>query len=69
VLANAGLAICGLALLAEHPGDGSLRLPFPISTGRRTSYAFHARFCAWMLEESASTQAWLDTRIAGSTAA
>lgn len=80
VLADAGLTLCGLALLADPLKDGSLTLPFPMSTGQRTSHAFHARFRAesrphvrrfreWMLEEAAVTQAWLDARVAEPSAA
>jgi LysR family glycine cleavage system transcriptional activator len=44
VRADAGLTICGLALLAPHMEDGSLCLPFPLSTGQWTDHAFQARF-------------------------
>ena len=70
VLANAGLAICGLALLKERIDDGRLSLPFPTPTGRWTAHAFHARFRGaarphmrrfrdWLLAESAATRAWV----------
>jgi LysR family glycine cleavage system transcriptional activator len=76
LLADAGIAICGLALLAEPLEDERLRLPFPMSAGVRTSHAFHARFRGearphvqrfrqWLLAEAAVSQAWLDARIAG----
>jgi LysR family transcriptional regulator, glycine cleavage system transcriptional activator len=44
VRANAGLTICGLALLGSYIDDGTLSLPFPVSTGQWTDYAFQARF-------------------------
>ena len=44
VRASAGLAICGLALLAEQIEDGRLSLPFPIAAGAWTSHGFTARF-------------------------
>jgi len=72
VLSNAGLMICGLALIADLMEDGRLALPFPLSTGAMTQHAFQARFRgdiaispqmkrfrSWLLEESASTRAWL----------
>jgi len=72
--ADAGLAICGLALAADRFDRGELALPFPIETGRRTSHVFTARFRgetrphmrrfrAWLLEASAATQGWLDARV------
>ena len=44
VRANAGLTICGLALLSSYIDDGTLSLPFPISTGQWTDHGFQARF-------------------------
>lgn len=76
VLADAGLAICGLALLGQRVADGSLSLPFPASTGSWTTHAFQARFRAesllrpqvrrfraWLTEESAATREWLARRL------
>lgn len=76
LLADAGLAICGLALLGPHLDDGRLGLPFPMKTGVRTAHAFTARFRGgvrphiqrfrqWLLAEAALSQAALDARIAG----
>jgi LysR family glycine cleavage system transcriptional activator len=75
VLADAGLTLCGLALIAEYIDSGKLSLPFPVSTGVWTSHAFQARFRAdphirpqvkrfreWLLEESGSTSDWLSRR-------
>src|SRR5579864_2499066 len=36
VLANAGLTICGLALIGPHIDDGTISVPFPVSTGQWT---------------------------------
>lgn len=44
VRANAGLTLCGLALLSSQIDDGTLSLPFPISTGQWTDHGFQARF-------------------------
>jgi LysR family glycine cleavage system transcriptional activator len=73
VLANAGLTICGLALISNLVDDGRISLPFSISSGTWTSHAFQARFRAdvlarpqirrfrdWLLGESAKTAAWLE---------
>jgi LysR family glycine cleavage system transcriptional activator len=72
VLVNAGLSICGLALLAERIDDRSLTMPFPVATGNWTSHGFQARFRAdalarpqvrrfrqWLTQESRATAAWL----------
>jgi len=70
VLANAGLAICGVALLSELIEDGRLSLPFPAASGTWTEHAFQARFRGdarpqvkrfrdWLLGESAATASWL----------
>lgn len=68
VLADAGLAICGLALAADLIDDGRLTLPFPTSTGCWTQHEFQARyrpdalsrpqiarFRAWLREEGLKT--------------
>jgi LysR family transcriptional regulator, glycine cleavage system transcriptional activator len=72
VLANAGLTICGLALLAERIEDGSVSLPFPTPTGRWTAHAFRARFRGeallrpqvkrfreWLADQATVTREWL----------
>jgi len=72
VLANAGLAICGLALISEFVGDNRISLPYSLSSGTWTSHCFQARFRAdviarpqvrrfrdWLLGESEKTKAWL----------
>lgn len=72
VRANAGLTICGLALLGPSIDDGTLSLPFPITTGEWTAHAFQARFRPdallrpqvkrfreWLLSQAAVTRDWL----------
>jgi LysR family glycine cleavage system transcriptional activator len=81
VLASAGFAICGLALLASRIDDATLSLPFPLSTGGWTGHAFRARFRPaalsrpqvkafreWLITQAAVTRAWL-ARAAGSARA
>jgi LysR family transcriptional regulator, glycine cleavage system transcriptional activator len=76
IRANAGLTICGLALLGPYVDDGSLSLPFPISSGQWTEHVFQARFRPdallrpqvkrfreWLIYEAAMTQDWLSQRI------
>jgi LysR family glycine cleavage system transcriptional activator len=72
VRANAGPTICGLALLGPYIDDGTLSLPFPVSTGRWTDHAFQARFRTdallrpqvkrfreWLGEQATATRDWL----------
>src|SRR6202167_458688 len=72
VLANAGLTICGLALIGPYIDDGTLSLPFPISSGQWTDHAFQARFRTdallrpqvkrfreWLVGQATATQDWL----------
>ena len=72
VLASAGFAICGLALLAGRIDDATLSLPFPLSTGSWTEHAFRARFRPaalsrpqvkafreWLISQAAGTRTWL----------
>ncbi len=72
IAADAGIALCGLALLAPMIDHGSVTLPFPMTTGARTSHAFQARFRIeaavrpqlrrfrqWLLGEAETTRAWL----------
>ena len=78
VMANAGFAMCGLALLREAIDAGRLSLPFPIQCGRRTSHAFQVRFRAetlqrpqlrrfrqWLLDEGSLTRRWLEPYAGG----
>ncbi|HRO02528.1 MAG TPA: LysR family transcriptional regulator [Terricaulis sp.] len=72
VRANAGLTLCGLALIAELIESKEFSLPFPLGSGAWTDGAFQARFRSeamarpqvrrfreWLLEECGRTQAWL----------
>jgi LysR family glycine cleavage system transcriptional activator len=78
VLASAGLAICGLALLGNRIDDATLSLPFPLSTGGWSQHAFRARFRPaalsrpqvkafreWLISQAADTGTWL-ARVTGS---
>jgi LysR family glycine cleavage system transcriptional activator len=72
VRANAGLTICGLALVSELIENGELSLPFSIRAGVLTQHAFEARFRHdalarpqvkrfrdWLLEEGSRTRDWV----------
>lgn len=72
VRANAGLTICGLALVGPHIDDGTISLPFPVSTGQWTDHAFQARFRPdallrpqvkrfreWLVAQATGTRDWL----------
>jgi len=72
VLANAGLAICGLGLVSELLEEKRLSLPFSAASGVWTAHGFHARFRGdtlgrpqvrrfreWLLAESQLTVDWL----------
>lgn len=73
VRADAGLALCGLALITGIIDDGRLSLPFPVATGTWSGGLFQARFRgtaplrpqmarfrAWLMLEADLTRAWLD---------
>jgi LysR family glycine cleavage system transcriptional activator len=73
VLADAGITLCGLALLADHYQRVDIALPFPLTTATRTQHAFHAyyradtaarrhivRFREWLAEEGATTALWIE---------
>jgi len=77
VLANAGFAICGVALLSPLIDNGRLSLPFPVSTGTWTEHSFQARFRnealarpqvrrfrEWLGAEADATRQWLVRRTA-----
>lgn len=79
VRANAGLTICGLALLSPYIDDGTLSLPFPISTGQWTDHGFLARFRAeallrpqvkyfrdWLADQARGTLEWLRQQVQSS---
>ena len=74
VSANAGITLCGLALIADRIEDGSFVLPYPIGTGTWTEHGFVVqfrgdmsrqpvvRFREWLLEEARATRAWLSRK-------
>lgn len=79
--ANAGLTLCGLALVLERVAEGRIRLPYPLGTGIRSGHAFVARyrqdavarphvsrFRAWLAEEGRATAAALAQLATGDTA-
>jgi LysR family glycine cleavage system transcriptional activator len=72
VRANAGLTICGLALLGPYINDDTLSLPFPVATGQWTDHAFQARFRPdallrpqvkrfreWLVGQATATRDWV----------
>ena len=72
VLANAGVTMCGLALIGDMVEDGRVSLPYPVTTGMWSRFGFTARFRtdwgsrvhvsrfrSWLLEESRLTSEWL----------
>lgn len=74
LLADAGFAICGLALLQDLLTDGRLVAPFPLKAGAWTSHGFQARFRedslrrvqmrkfrTWLQDQARATADWLDT--------
>jgi LysR family transcriptional regulator, glycine cleavage system transcriptional activator len=76
VRANAGLTICGLALLRPYIDDGTLSLPFAVSTGQWTDHVFQARFRTdallrpqvkrfreWLVGQATATRDWLSQHV------
>ncbi len=76
VRANAGLTLCGLALLSPCIDDGTLSLPFPVSTGQWTDHGFQVRFRAdalrrpqvkrfreWLADQAMLTRDWLSQHV------
>lgn len=72
MLVNAGIGLCGVALLAGLLDEGRLTLPYRSSTGRWSKHGFIARFRSdwrakshvakfrsWLLDESRATSEWL----------
>jgi LysR family glycine cleavage system transcriptional activator len=81
VRADAGVALCGLALVSQEIDDGRLTAPLPPSAGRWTRHAFQVRFRAgrlarpqaqrfrdWLLAEAEETMRWLWRTAEGATA-
>jgi LysR family transcriptional regulator, glycine cleavage system transcriptional activator len=76
VASDAGLMICGLALISDRIDNMEFIIPFPRRMGAWTDHAFEARFRPhatrrkqverfrdWLVEESAQTRAWLEGKI------
>lgn len=77
--ANAGIGLCGLALLGGRLDSGDIALPYPVAMGRWSEHAFIARFRTdgggrrhiqhfrdWLGEEARQTAAWLNRTATGS---
>lgn len=75
VLADAGVTLCGLAIVGDHVEDGSIALPYPIETGVWGSHGFTARFRpdqarkphverfrAWLSDQARATRSWLSAQ-------
>ena len=74
ILADAGICLCGIALLQEQLLSGAIALPYPITTGLLTGHTFAAhfpqttnarrpqieRFQSWLASEAAVTASWLN---------
>lgn len=70
--ANAGISLCGVALISERIDDGTLKLPYPVATGAWTEFGFVAEFRTdtsrrpialfreWLLAEGQATTAWME---------
>lgn len=80
VNANAGLTLCGLALILDRVAEGGIRLPYPVESGIWSDHAFFAhfrqdaiarphirRFREWLVEESGVTGVALSRLAAGET--
>lgn len=78
VCADAGLALCGLALVTDRLADGRLSLPFPMESGTWTRHVFRARyrrdalarpqvrrFRAWLAEEARVARDHLEATVNG----
>jgi len=73
VLADAGICLCGIALLEDALEASAISLPYAVSTGAMTNHAFVAHFPAaasanhphvqrfrnWLAMEAAGTHTWL----------
>jgi LysR family transcriptional regulator, glycine cleavage system transcriptional activator len=76
VASDAGLMICGLALISDRIDAKEFTLPFPRRMGAWTDHAFEARFRPhatrrkqvgrfrdWLVEESRVTRLWLEGKM------
>lgn len=81
VLADAGFALTGLAMLRDRLEEQRLALPYPANMGRWSADAFTASFASdwqrraplrafreWLLGEAGETRAWLGTLAPGAPA-
>jgi LysR family glycine cleavage system transcriptional activator len=73
ILADAGICLCGIALLEEQFEAGAIALPYPVEKGLLTKHSFAAhftdapgakrshveRFRSWLASEAACTGSWL----------
>lgn len=73
VLADAGICLCGIALLEDKLETSAIALPYPLSRGILTSHEYVAhfpdaasanrphvhRFRRWLAREAAKTNIWL----------
>lgn len=76
VLSNAGLMICGLALISNLVDEHRLALPYASATGAWTGHAYQVRFSVpharpqvdrfrrWLIEQCRQTQDWLEQQAA-----
>lgn len=75
IAANAGIALCGLALISERVHEGSFATLYPPDTGIWTDYAYVAkyrdggrqhvsRFRDWLAAEARATASWLQAAAA-----
>ena len=74
ILADAGICLCGIALLEDQLEAGAIAVPYPIKTGQLTTNSFAAyfsntagikrphiqRFQSWLAREAALTADWLE---------
>lgn len=79
VEANAGIGLCGLALIGDMVDDRTIRLPYPVGTGSWTEFGFVAEFRGdisrrpvavfrdWLFAESRTTSAWLQRTVGGTS--
>ena len=78
VYANAGLMLCGLALIQPMVADGRLQIPFPIAEGEWSNHAYRVRFAprveerescrrfrSWLIEQAEATERGLHSQVRG----
>lgn len=71
--ANAGISLCGVALITDRVEDGTIKLPYPVATGAWTASGFVAKFRTdtsrrplavfrdWLLAEARATISWMES--------